>query len=244
MVDTSVQPPDSPRDPLRLTGLYRSAVATYRARFARVAGIAIAVFLVPALLSSGIDQWAEHHGRHLPGVATVLIIAGVIGAGMSVFSATFYAGVLDEAVGEYQHGHPRRSIADLLRRLPYVRLIVASLLVSVATGVAALAFVIPGMIVYTFLALTGPLINIEKLGVVAAFRRSFYLVRPKFWLTLCAVTVPVAIESWLDETGDLIFRGAPWLAALALDGLLAITLLAGIGLIEVTLTYELIERDR
>ena len=100
------------------------------------------------------------------------------------------------------------------------------------------------MIVYTFLALTGPLINIEHLGVVAAFRRSFYLVRPKFWLTLCAVTVPVTIESWLDETGDLIFHGAPWLAALALDGLLAVTLLAGIGLIEVTLTYELIERDR
>ncbi len=68
--------------------------------------------------------------------------------------------------------------------------------------------------------------------------------RPKFWLTLCAVTVPVTIESWLDETGDLIFRGAPWLAALDLDGLLAITLLAGIGLIEVTLTYELIERNR
>lgn len=230
--------------PLRLSALFRRAFATYRMQVGRVTGIALVVFLLPALVSTGVDEWAENHGRHHPSVMAVLLIMGVVEMGISTLSSTFYAGVLDEVVDEDQHGHERRSIRQLVRSLPLVRLVLASLVVSAVTGIAELAFVVPGMVLYTFLAITGPVINIENLGVFAAIKRSFGLIRPKFWFAFFAVTIPVTAEALLDDYIDELFHGSRWLAALAIDGVLKFTVLTMVGLIEVTLAYELIARDR
>ncbi len=230
--------------PLRFGALFRLAFTTYRRQVGRVTGIALVVFLLPALAATGVDEWAEHHGRTHPSVATVLLVMGEVEVIVATFSSTFYAGVLDEIVGEDQHGHPPRGVVELLRRLPLVHLLIASVVVSLATGLSELAFVIPGMIVYTFLALTGPVINIEDLGVLAAIKRSYRLIRPKFWFAFVAVTLPVYGEAALDDYVDKLFHGTRWLAALAVDGLLKFTVLTVVGLIEVTLAYELIARDR
>ncbi len=230
--------------PLRLGALFRLAFVIYRRQVLRVTGISLVVFLLPALAATGVDEWAEHAGRHRPSVAGVLLIMGVVELCISTLSSTFYAGVLDQVAGEDQYGHERRSAADFLRRLPLVRLVIASVLVSLATGLAELAFVVPGLIVYTFLAITGPVITMEKPGVLAAMRRSYQLIRPKFWFTLFAVTLPVSAEVLLDDYIDKLFHGTRWLAALTIDGLLAFTVLTFVGLIEVILAYELIARDR
>ena len=91
---------------------------------------------------------------------------------ISVAGDAFFSGFLDAAVGEEQHGHPSRPIGQILRTLPYARLIVVDVLLSFTIAGGSLAFVIPGLVLFTLFCLIGPLINIERLTVRKAFARS------------------------------------------------------------------------
>ncbi len=103
-----------------------------------------------------------------PGLlAPLLVIAGV-----ATFGTTFFAGLLDRIVGEEERGHPRRSLREVLRTLPYWRLIGADVLLSLGAVVALLLLVVPGLIFYTFFSLVGPAVVMEDRGVFDGFRRS------------------------------------------------------------------------
>jgi hypothetical protein len=64
----------------------------------------------------------------------------------------------------------------------------------VLAGVAALLVVLPGLVLDTFFALVGPLINLLGCTVRQAFRRSVLLVWPHFALVFCFVAIPLALE--------------------------------------------------
>ncbi len=232
------------QQPLQLSALFRRALATYRANFLRVSGVALVVFLLPALATTAFDAWAERNQHDLTGVTVLLVILGLVELCLSELGTTFYSGFLDQLVGEDQHDHEPRSIGEVLRTLPYLRLIGASFLVLVATSIAGLLLVIPGVLMYTLLSLTGPLINIERLGVFAAIRRSVQLVWPRLWFVFRLVTVPVIVETALDAGVEHLLHSQPWLEVLIANGLLAITMLTVVSLIEVTLAHELVVRDR
>src|SRR4029079_13461208 len=86
------------------------------------------------------------------------------------------AAMLDAVVGHHLHGHERAHVWRVLRRLAWGRLLAADVILVAATTVGAALFVVPGVIVFTLFCLVGPLINIEQIGVAAAFRRSAALV--------------------------------------------------------------------
>ena len=67
-------------------------------------------------------------------------------------------------------------------------------MLAAATLAGLALFVIPGLIILTLWSLVGPVITIEDRSVTAALKRSWQLVRPCFWLTLCLVTLPLQIE--------------------------------------------------
>ena len=54
--------------------------------------------------------------------------------------------------------------------------------------------VIPGLILFTLFAISGPVINIEHVGAIKGMRRSATLVRPHFWLVFLLVSVPIFLE--------------------------------------------------
>jgi hypothetical protein len=230
--------------PLRLRALILRALATYRANILRLSAVALVVFLLPALGSTALDEREVHIPRDAALLVVLLVTLTLVEVCITELGTTFYSGFLDQLVGEEQHRHARRSIGEVVRTLPYLRLLGASFLVTVATSLATLLLVVPGAIVYTLLCLTGPLINIERLGILAAMRRSFRLVRPRFWFVFVAVTIPVIAESGLDSGLEYLLHGQPWLEALIVNGLLAITILTVVSLIEVTLAHELVARDR
>ncbi len=85
----------------------------------------------------------------------------------------------------------------------YRTLIAVDLIFGVAGRRSALlAFVVPGILVFVYLGLAAPVVEIEHRGVRAALARSFRLVRGHFWLVL-AVLVPIEIASdAADRPGD------------------------------------------
>ena len=103
---------------------------------------------------------------------------------------------------------------------------------------------VPGVVIFTLWSLVGPVITIEDRAVGSAFRRSWQLVRPHFWLTLCLVTVPLQVEQAVLHAIHYtdIFEH-PLVPAFLLNGLLGMVIGSVVGLVEVVLAYDLIARS-
>jgi hypothetical protein len=218
----------------------RTAFRTYRERFGRVAGTAFVVFgavagidvLATILI---VDHVSSPAGDAIAsGAATVFAMAGVV----------IYAGVLDKVVGAHLHGERELRVSEILRVLPIGRLVAADLVLAVATIVGVALFVIPGIVVFTLWSLVGPMITIEDRTVAAAFKRSWHLVRHRFWLTFALVTLPLQVEqAVLHAINYTALFDHPVLPAVLLNGLLGTAVGSVVGLVEVVLAYELIAQD-
>ena len=136
-----------------------TTVRLYRENWRRVVGAAFVVFGAIAILDTANDALADRLDD--PVVALILLAASVLG----VFGATFYSGLLDLLVGAAEYGGRRHSVGEVLRTLPYVRLMSAAALLLALTAIGTLLLIVPGLIVFTLFSLVGPLINIENLGV-------------------------------------------------------------------------------
>jgi hypothetical protein len=218
----------------------RGALRTYREQFARVAGTAFVVFgLIAAIDVVVAVLVADHHVSHPVAAALASGMAGV----MAMAGVVLYAGILDRVVGAHLHGHPDAPIPEIVRQLPLGRLVVADLLLAIAMLAGSALGVIPGVLLFTFFCLVGPIVNIEDRAVLDAFRRSAELVRPAFWITLCLVTLPIAIEQGaLHAIEYTAVFDHPIVPALLLNGLLGAAVGSFAGLLEVVLAHALIRR--
>ena len=69
----------------------------------------------------------------------------------------------------------------------------------------AVAFIVPGILVFVYLSLAGPVVELEKRGIWDGFKRSFRLVRGHFWMA-AGVLVPVEIVG--DGINEALVEGA------------------------------------
>jgi hypothetical protein len=217
-----------------------AALRTYRERFWRVAGTAFFVFgAVAAVDAVATVLVIDRHVSRPIGAAITSSISGVFAMG----GVVVYAGMLDKVVGAHLHGHPDLSVREIWNALPLRRLIAADVLLAVATLIGLALLVVPGVILFTLWSLVGPVITIEDRSVGAAFRRSWQLVRPCFWLTLCLVTLPLQFEQAVLHAIHYtdIFEH-PLVPAFLLNGMLGMVIGSIVGLVEVVLAYELISR--
>ena len=142
-------------------------------------------------------------------VAAVLALAatGLIGE-------VFYTGAVAIALTHHHDGEAP-SLREVARMINYRRLIAVDLLYGVLVAVGLAAFLLPGVLLYVYLGLAAPIVEIEQQGVRAALSRSFQLVRGHFWLVF-VVLVP------LEVGGDAITNlGIDLSHALLGDSLLA-----------------------
>ena len=214
------------------------AWSTYRARPWPVMGLAVVVFGTSAV----IDTFVERLSLSVGGSKLLDLVAALISGPVSIttFGLVLYAGVLDRVVGHHLHGHAHLTVRQAVRSLPWGRLFVADLILTSATSVGIALFVVPGLVVFTFFCLVGPVVNIEGEDVLAAFRRSAALVRRAPWLTAALVTVPTILEVALIHGLDFATADSPYLAAFVVSALIGVTIGAVVGLFEVTLAYELV----
>jgi hypothetical protein len=151
--------------------------------------------VIPALVIFGLDAiegtlFTKLSVDHL-GIESLI---GSFVFAASTLGLVFYSGMLERMVGSVERNEPVQPLGEVLRSLPWLRLLVADVLLLVIAGIAAVVVVIPGLFVDTIFALVGPLINLLGCTVSEAFRRSVKLVAPHFVLVFCFISIPLACE--------------------------------------------------
>lgn len=225
--------------PVGVGGILDVAVTLYRRRALALLGAA-AVLLVPAgavqaLLAAGtsdidlaplLDPVAPSVP---PGFDRFLLATSVsllVGAIASFLAQAACIGVF---AGEYE-GRPVSGPAALgsaLRRgLPVVA---CGILVTLGTGLGALAFLVPGVWLWVSWYVALPALVVERRGPVAALGRSFALVRPRFWPVLGVALVAAAVSALASYTaGNVAVLLVPGSGTTALAVSSAATTLAAI----------------
>lgn len=210
--------------------LWSMSWRTFRAEPARVVIPGVLVFSIAAVGDALLDHVETSHVLDL--IETLLALAV---AAVGTLGLTFYAGLLDRLVGAVEEGQDAPPVGTVLRTLPYGRLIAADLILLVLLVVASATFVLPGLVLFTFFTIVGPLINMENLGVFRAFRESFRLIRPNFWTAAITVTLPLSIENEVISAVELALPHEAFRTVLITRLVLAITVGTAVGLLEVSL---------
>lgn len=214
--------------------ILRDVGQSYRHRFGRVVIAAVLVFGITAVIGAAVEDLVRHSKENV--FVYAFALAGTV---MSQVGITFYAGLLDKVVGEFELGEEPEPILHVLRTLPYGSLIVADILITVFTALGALFFVIPGMILFTLFAISGPVINIEHVGAWTGMRRSAELVRPHFWLVFFMVSIPLFIEHQVIHWGTELMHAHALVQVFLVQGLTGMVVGSVVGLIEVNVAYAL-----
>jgi hypothetical protein len=224
------RPPRHRLHPLELVSM---AWRTFRMEPARVVVPAVVIFALDAFQATLYTELAvDRLGWES--------IASTFVYGASSLGLTFYSGMLERLVGSVERNEPAQPIAQVLRTLPWGRLLVAELILALIDAGAGLLFFAPGLALDTLFALVGPLINLLDASIPDAFRRSVKVVFPHFFLVFLIVTLPLAIEhEVIVLVADLIPHEKVFLIFLSsfvLGDLFGMAL----GLLEVTLAERLV----
>jgi len=129
------------------------------------------------------------------GIGAIKLVA--LAAAVFALAATgligeiFYTGAVAISLTHPHNGRPP-SLREIAGMVSYGPLIMVDLVFGtlVAAGLAML--VVPGVLAFVWLGLAAPVVEIERHGVHAAFRRSAELVRGRF-LLVAAVLIPLEL---------------------------------------------------
>jgi hypothetical protein len=179
---------------MTLFSTYRRIVRTYFAWAGTLLPLAFFVF-VPLGLIHAIPVHVEattldfDSGLAITGAVLALLLLVTTG----LLGEIFYTGAVAIALTHPHDGEPP-SLLEVARTIDYRALIIVDLIFGVLVALGFVAFVVPGILIFVFLGLAAPVVEIEHRGVRAALARSYRLVRGHFWLVL-AVLVPIEIAS-------------------------------------------------
>jgi hypothetical protein len=179
---------------LSVFSIYRRIWRTYIAWARTLLPLAFFVFVPLGLIhaipvhveatSLNIDSGLEIFGSML--ALLLLVTTGLLGE-------IFYTGAVAIALTHPHDGEPP-SLREVAGTIRYGTLIAVDLIFGVLVAFGTLAFVVPGILVFVYLGLAAPVVEIEKRGVREGLVRSYRLVRGHFWLVL-AILVPIEMAS-------------------------------------------------
>ncbi len=132
----------------------------------------------------------------------LVFVTSLSATGAGTFGDVFLSGFLCRIVSDAVHGtraSEQASIRQVAADLPWRRLIGADLLVALFVIIGLGLLIIPGLIVITLLAVTGPVIEIERRPVFNALRRSAHLARQHFWTVALLGTLPLLLTYVLES---------------------------------------------
>ncbi len=118
------------------------------------------------------------------GAVVALTVTGLIGE-------VFYSGAVAISLTHAEHGRAP-SLREISRRLNYRRLIAVDLLYGLLVAAGLILLLAPGVAVFVWFGLAGPVVEIEGRSVRGAFGRSWDLVRGRFW-TVLLVLGPIEV---------------------------------------------------
>jgi hypothetical protein len=184
----------------KIASLYARTARTYFSGTRSLLPLAVIVFLPLGLLDAAaaevnVDSLDLNSGIKI----AALILAVSLVTATSLIGEVFYSGTVALSLG-HPEGEAPPSLREIARRLNYRRLIVLDIVYVLLVIVGLIAFVVPGALVFVYLGLSGPIVELEGRTVSGAFARSFRLVRGSFWV-VAAVLIPVEL------VGDAVAEG-------------------------------------
>jgi hypothetical protein len=227
---------------LSLQLIVSKALATARERFWAVMLPAVVLFVPLTLLDTYLEHFADEQTSESSAAGVLVKGFSLAGTSGLLFGWVLYTGLLDTVVGAHQFGRPEEPLRRRLRNLPYMRLIGASIVLDVLVIIGSGLFVVPGLLALTVFGIVGPVIVIERHGVVGAFIRSARLSLPHIIVAFGAIALPFLAEQAIEDLMLIVWPHNLWAGALVAIGL---TLCVGVSvsLIEVVFANELIARD-
>jgi hypothetical protein len=189
----------------KLISTYTRIGRTYCAKAPSLLLLAALVFIPVGFLdalTAGADVDSLDPSSLLRIVAIVGAVAAITMTGL--LGEVFYSGTV--AVSLTHPAHEKApSIAAVARQLDYRRLILVDIVYVAFVIVGLLAFFIPGILVFVWFGLSGPVVEIEGRTVFGALRRSASLVRHNFWLVfLVLAPVELAGDAISELVGHLV----------------------------------------
>jgi hypothetical protein len=230
------EPGPAPKPPLRPGRLLAAAARVGRRDPWRILAVAVVISMVTVLAEITAEHAAAPHDAWQEAVADILA------EGIALLGTVLLSGFLCRLTSAADRDQ-RVTLGHVARTLPWGRLIVADIVVSLATIVGLLALLIPGLVLATLLVIVGPVIEIEDRPARVALRRSVHLVRPYFWRVALLATVPVIALSELEAVGPEPSGAPEILEVLAIRGIAEGLLEAAFGLVLIQLTYRLMAAD-
>jgi hypothetical protein len=176
----------------RLVAIYGRLGRTYRAWGPQLLVLAAVVFIPLGFVDALLEQVDTDSLDITSGfqVAAVLSAIAAITAS-SLFGEVFFSGAIAASL-THPEDEESPGFGHLARHISYGKLIAVDLLFVGMMVLGAVAFIVPAILVFVYLSLAGPVVELEKRGVWDAFKRSFRLVRGHFWMA-AAVLIPVEI---------------------------------------------------
>ncbi len=185
----------------RLSSTYARIWRTYRAWAPSLLLLAVIVFLPLGLLNAltmdiELDSLDFTSGIKL--AAFVLAVGAVTATGL--IGEVFFSGAIAISL-THPRGEGPPPLREIAHRLNYGRLIAVDLIFVALVAVGLLLGVIPGVLAFVWLALAGPVIELEEQTTRGALARSMHLVKGNFWLVFW-VLVPIQVIG--DGIGHLL----------------------------------------
>jgi hypothetical protein len=179
---------------LSLFSLYARIWRTYFAWAGTLLPLACFVF-IPLGLIHAIPVHVEATSLSLSSGVEILsaVLAVLLLVMTGLLGEIFYTGAVAIAL-THPHEDGQPSLREVAGSVRYGTLIAVDLIFGVLVAVGFIAFFIPGLLVFVYLGLAAPIVEIEHRGVRAALGRSIRLVRGHFWLVL-AILIPIEIVS-------------------------------------------------
>ncbi len=176
---------------------YRQTLRTFRERAGFLLLVGLLVFVPLGLLDALANQVEGIDLSRLDDVGyfltATIVVAFVLQAATSLLGEVFYSGAVALTLAHSRHGH-KPTLREIAGSLAYGRLIAVDLVFGVAVAIGLVLLIVPGVVLFTWFALAGPLVEIENDGVRASLARSRRLVKGHFWAVL-AVLAPITLAS-------------------------------------------------
>jgi hypothetical protein len=222
----------------RARTVYRAAFTLFRAHTGVVVGMAALVLLPFAIVDAlGLLHVEIHSDARLADILEAILV--LLANGIGGLASIFYAGVLDHASAAWHRGEATPAPRAVAAGLPWVRLVLASVLWFVAVVVGFVLAIVPGLVALTLFSLTGPVLVREDLTAVGAMRRSARLVARRPALVVLTAVLPFVVELSLPELAAGIFGHSP-ATELAAETVATLCFASFVGLLEVVTAHQLI----
>jgi len=194
--------------PVSLGAVLRDAVRFWRIHFRYLTAISALLWLPLAILElTGLAHGIEVNTDHLRtlDIAVNVVIVLVF----ELLVAELLGAASEKIVASDEHGVPLPTRREFLRAVPWISLVLGTLVYEIGVGVGLLFFVIPGLVVAVWGVVTGPVIVAEGCRALRAPGRSRQLVRGSFLPVALFVFLAFVVSEMLSTSAGALLDLVP-----------------------------------